>query len=105
MKGFNEFVAQSKDYDEIIIWGAGDKTKELLNNSEFLQNIKIKYIVDSSSIKIGTTLCGYIVCNPSVILKTSCKVIISSYVHGVNILNEYYNLGLKENQLVKKFIL
>ena len=59
-----ELKAKQSQPKEIIVWGIGEYTDLLLDNSITFSNTKIKFFVDSSIYKQGTTFRNVMVLNP-----------------------------------------
>ncbi|WP_024850577.1 glycosyltransferase [Hydrogenovibrio kuenenii] len=103
--GHGDAIADYNDFHEIIIWGAGTQTKELLMKSLFLKNVNVAYIVDDTPSKIGTSFGGYPVYSSKKILEDDLPVLISAVQGSPKILSKFSEMQLDEKRLIKGLIL
>jgi len=102
---YNYLLINKFTNKEIVIWGAGNQTKQLLESSIALKDIKIIYIVDNDINKIGSTYFGYKVYDPKELKNNNYPIYISAVQNTPMILEQYELLGLNKNRLLKGLIL
>lgn len=101
----DDLLFDYKKFPEIIIWGAGNTTKDLLNNSFALKQTKVLYLVDNNQEKIGNFLLNHEIKDPSSLLKDDTPVYIAGYENYFKIYNQYIKLGLDIKNIIKGIIL
>lgn len=106
--GLSSYLANSDDYKEVAIWGAGIQTKMLIENTFFFKQVKVRYIVDlnvSYDNMQPKKLLGIEVLSPSVLLDTNIPVLISAVQRSPIIYKNYLQLGLEKSRLIKGLII
>jgi SAM-dependent methyltransferase len=88
--------------DEAYIWGAGLHTSELFSQTNILDKVKVKAVIDSSPLKQGTQLGTCEVISPSEFERMSehQTVIISTYSAEQSIACELRKMGMSEDQII-----
>jgi len=100
-----DFLFNYEQNKEIIIWGAGNGTKDILQNSYILKIVKVLYIVDNSKSKIGTKFLGYDIKDPEELNNNNLPIYISAFEKFPIILNEFSKLKLDKKRLIKGLLL
>lgn len=100
-----EFVATPARYPEIIVWGAGQQAKYLVNECAFFKHSRLVNFVDATPAKIGTRYLGADVRDPSTLRETELPVIIAAVQGYPLILQQYRELGLAEDRIVNDLII
>ena len=103
--GYHDILANPSILENIVIWGAGNQTKNLLTTTEFFKSAKIAYLVDDTPSKIGTKLMGYDIYEPSRLKDNNYPVVISAVQASPQILEQFKKLNLDENRIIKSLIL
>jgi len=107
--GLSHYLADSNNYNEIAIWGAGIQTKMLIENTFFFRQVKVRHIVDSrtncDNMQSSSTLLGMELLNPSILLDTNIPVLISAVQRSPIIYQNYLLLRLEESRLIKGLII
>ncbi len=103
--GYNSFLINKYSYQQIVIWGAGHQTNQILKTSKSLKEIDIVYLVDNDKNKINTKFCGYKVYEPSILNNNNYPIYISAVQNSPKILEQYKKLGIDEKRLVKGLLL
>ena len=103
--GYDKFLFDPNKNKEIVIWGAGEQTKSLINNSYLLKKVKISYIVDDFVSKEGIEFLGYPVYSSEKLKKDTYPIIVSASQSTPLIIKKFKTLGISENRLVNGLIL
>ena len=108
-KDFSKFISNKK-YNQVefnkvknvIIWGAGDTGRSILNDSYFLKkySIKVDFIVDADAEMQNKKINDISIFNPSSILKSNSHIIIASTAYYKEIKNSLMSLGVKSSRLL-----
>lgn len=101
----DDILADYTKLTDIVIWGAGNQTKNIIENSLFLKNTNIKYLVDNTKSKIGNKFLGYDIYDPSVLLENDYPILISATQATPQILKTFKLMKLEEDRIIKSFIL
>lgn len=101
----SDFIADPREYPEIAIWGAGQLTDLLLSQQEFRERWQIKMVVDSTKTKIGSQFSGFQVRHPIELRHSSFPVFLAA-VQGIPLMfEEFQELGLDEQRIIRKLLL
>lgn len=103
--GFGNILANNKKLKNIVIWGAGNQTKNLLTTTNFFKNADVAFIVDNTPSKIGKQFMGYDVYDPSKLKENVYPILISAVQSSPKIMEQFIEYGLDENRLIKNLIL
>lgn len=103
--GYGDILADNEKLENIVIWGAGNQTKNLLTTTKFFQSADVSYIVDNTSSKIGKKFMGYNVYDPSKLKDGNNPILISAVQSSPKILEQFIDLGLDKKRIIKKLIL
>lgn len=103
--GYNDILADQNKLKNIVIWGAGNQTKNLLTTTTFFKNANIAYLVDNTPPKIGTVFMGYQVYDPAKLKENDFPILISAVQASPKILVEFKKLGLDESRIIKSLII
>lgn len=103
--GFSNILADNNKLNNIVIWGAGNQTKNLLSRTKFFRNADIAFIVDNTQSKIGEQFMGYEVYSPSKLKENEYPILISAVQSSPKIMEQFIEYGLDQNRLIKKLIL
>jgi len=87
--------------EEIVIWGAGNVSIELLSRTN-LRKCNIQAFVDKDPGKQGKTLAGKKICPPEILRSFNGTIVICAAVYAADILSEIKSMGLKNKTLVLK---
>ena len=100
-------VATPEEYPEVIIWGAGQQTKLMLEHANFFKKAKAMFIVDDTPEKQGTKFCGIDVFPTSelTLVDLELPVIIAATQSYPAIYNRFLQLGVPETRLIKKLVI
>jgi len=99
------FIAIPENYPEVVIWGAGQQARYLMEKSEFLKRSKVLFFVDSTPEKLGTTFSGKVIHHPSTLVDTDLPVIIAAVQGYPLIVEQYKRLGIDESKLIDKLVI
>lgn len=97
--------ADKDRYERVVIWGAGFQARALIEKSLFFKKVKIEYLVDDASDKIGTDFIGHKVFDPKVLLDSDLPVIVAAVQNTPIILKRFYKMGLPESRLIKGLVI
>lgn len=100
-----EFIATPARYPEVIVWGAGQQAKYLVNQSSFFKSSRLAHFVDATPSKIGTRYLGVDVRDPSSLRESSQPVIIAAVQGYPLILQQYRQLGLPEERVINDLVI
>jgi glycosyltransferase involved in cell wall biosynthesis len=100
-----DFVALPSQYPKVLIWGAGQQAKYLLEGCTFFKSAEPLFLVDSTPEKIGTTLLGREIRHPEALRTNDLPVIIAAVQGYPLILEQYRALGLPDSRLLQKLII
>ena len=105
--GLNEAAfAKSQEHKDVVLWGAGWQTKNMLDNTLFFRKTNVKYIVDDSlPSKVGQRFCGYEIKHPSELKNNSYPVLIAAVQGYPVIYDSFVRLGLEEERLIKGLVI
>ena len=101
----NRAIADRRKYESVVIWGAGTQAKFLIEKSTFFKKVKVKYLVDNSSEKIGKNFLGFKVLDPKVLPDSDFPILIAAVQNVPKILENFYKLGLDESRLIKSLVI
>ncbi len=104
LAGFN-FIATPFKYSHVIIWGAGQLAKYLLEKSVFFKNVEVDFFVDSTPEKVGSYFFGKEVRDPSALLNNDLPVVIAAVQGYPLILEKFHQMGLSGSRLIQELIL
>ena len=89
------------DVSNIVIWGAGEYARRMLEESSFLRDKNIKFFVDSNSEKHGKEINGFKIRPPKDILSESnISIFIASTIHYREIYNELTTMGILAKNII-----
>jgi glycosyltransferase involved in cell wall biosynthesis/organic radical activating enzyme len=103
--GIDAFLFRPSIEKPVIVWGAGEQAKLLIENSLFLKPEHIEYFADSTPDKLGTTYFDREVLHPSNISESNLPVLIAATQNYTPIFNQFGELGIKDDRLIQKFII
>tara|TARA_A100001015_G_scaffold274931_1_gene331741 strand:- start:1315 stop:2616 length:1302 start_codon:yes stop_codon:yes gene_type:complete len=98
-------IEKLKD-SNVIIWGAGDTGRELVNKNFLLKsfNVNIKYFVDKYK-KKENKVKNIEIKDPSQILKGNSKIIIASTAFNEEIYKEIISMGVDKKRIIDSLFL
>jgi glycosyltransferase involved in cell wall biosynthesis/pyruvate-formate lyase-activating enzyme len=99
-----EFIAHPARYASVVIWGAGQQAKYLMEKTKFFREVKVDYFVDATPEKQGKTFYGKEIKSPEVLRGTSTPVVIAAVQSFPLILEQYRRLGFDNSRLVRELI-
>jgi poly(ribitol-phosphate) beta-N-acetylglucosaminyltransferase len=89
------------DMPNIVIWGAGEYARRMLEESSFLKGKNIKFFVDSNSEKHGKMIKGFdIRPTKDILSEPNISIFIASTTHYREIYNELKNFGIKVKNII-----
>jgi 2-polyprenyl-3-methyl-5-hydroxy-6-metoxy-1,4-benzoquinol methylase len=94
----NNINRLADQYEEIIVWGAGQYTLRLLENSR-LGDCNIIAFIDNDKGKQGMTLKDKKVYSPEFLKNTDCTVLICSSLYANEIANQIKDMGIERKIL------
>jgi organic radical activating enzyme len=99
---YNPLGLKFEKIKQVIIWGAGDTGRNIINDSFILKkyNIKIKFIIDSDFNLHEKTICGLNVKEPSTVLKSKDPIVIASTAHYEEIQNYLNSVGVDKKRIL-----
>jgi FlaA1/EpsC-like NDP-sugar epimerase len=100
-----EFIATPARYPEVIVWGAGQQARYLVNQSSFFKSVRLDHFVDATPAKIGTRYLGVEVRDPSSLRESTQPVIIAAVQGYPLILQQYRQLGLPEERVINDLVI
>jgi sulfatase maturation enzyme AslB (radical SAM superfamily) len=100
-----EFIATPARYPEVIVWGAGQQARYLVNQSCFFKSVRLDHFVDATPAKIGTRYLGVQVRDPSSLRESTQPVIIAAVQGYPLILQQYRQLGLPEERVINDLVI
>ncbi len=103
--GFLHVLADSAAIPSFVIWGAGWLGRAFVEKSEFCRGSRVAYFVDSTPAKIGTSLMGHPIRDPSALLESDAPVAIAASQSFPAIYRKYREMGLDPQRLVRQLIL
>ena len=91
---------------KVIIWGAGDTGRELVNKSSLLKyyNIKINFFVDKYKVK-NSKLNNILIKHPRDIQDDNSNIIIASTQFNEEIYHELITMGINRNRIIDSLFL
>ena len=97
----------SKIAEPIIVWGAGEYARRLMQTDKFFKQNRIKFFVDKNPEKQGAEFLGYQVKPPEEILKDSeSKFFIASALNFKKIYEELVNtMGVSPERIIDNPVL
>ena len=98
-------LADRKKYSKVIIWGAGEQTRNLLEHSYFFKKVKVKYIVDDTPSKVGKEYLSHKIYNSDTLHKSQEPVLISAVQNSQVMYEKYINMGLDESRLITGLVI
>ena len=98
-------IEKLKDSD-VIIWGAGDTGRELVNKNFLLKsfNVNIKYFVDKYK-KKENKVKNIVIKDPIKILKENSNIIIASTAFNEEIYKEIISMGVDKKRIIDSLFL
>lgn len=100
---FPEIACLVDSNEEIVVWGAGSYTTQLLKNT-YLSKCNIIAFIDSDPNKQGSKLKNIKIYPPTILKKCSKLIIISSAIYSDDITKQIKKMGLKNDIIVIKGI-
>lgn len=104
LTGF-KFIASSKKYPNVIVWGAGQQAKYLVSKSDFFKQTEIAYFVDATPTKIGSKYLGKDVKSPSMLQQSTLPIVIAAVQGYALIVEQFKELGISQDRLVSELII
>jgi len=103
--GLDDALADSARHPRVVLWGAGEQTKLLLETSRFFSQSEVAFLVDSTPGKIGSRYMGHEVRDPAVLTGSDLPVLISAVQSSPIIFQKYLAMGLRESRLVRGLVI
>ena len=102
MLNHNPNELKFENIKKVIIWGAGDTGRNIINDSFILKkyNIKIDFIVDSDQKIQEKKICGLSVKQPKSVLKSEDPIIIASTYAYKEIQCYLNSIGVAKNRIL-----
>jgi glycosyltransferase involved in cell wall biosynthesis/organic radical activating enzyme len=104
LAGF-DFIAIPSLLPRVVIWGAGQQAKYLLESSAFFKNVDVVFFVDSTHEKIGKKFYGKDILNPIVLQNSELPIVVAAVQGYPLVLEEFYKLNLSQSRLVRDLII
>jgi hypothetical protein len=104
LAGF-EFIASPQRYASLVVWGAGEHAKCLIEGTQFFRSAEISCFVDSTPTKIGGSYLGRPVLDPAVLLRNHEPVLIAAVQAYPFILSEFKRMNLDPTRLVTELVI
>lgn len=100
LKNINKFD-QQKNLN-IIIWGAGQTARQVIQDSPFFEDKKVKvaFFVDSDKSKVGTYIDKIEIKSPDKIKEFDYPIMIASSLYYKNIIENLKSLGISKNRIM-----
>jgi len=92
-------------HERVILFGAGQNSKLLLETTHFFRPVEGDHFVDSTPEKIGELFMGREVRHPDTLHETSLPVLISAVQNSPLIYDRYLAMGLDEGRLIKGLVI
>lgn len=96
-------IISENNLKNIVIFGAGDHTKQLLKFPE-LKKVNIDFIVDNNKQKWNTEFCNYKVYPPEKIDNKVENILISSKSFEKEIYEQLIKMGISKNKIFRLYI-
>jgi hypothetical protein len=100
-----EFIAIPSRYPEVIVWGAGQEAKYLVNHSAFFKTARVSHFVDATPSRIGSQYPGLDVHVPASFRDSALPVMIAAVQGYRLVLQQYRQLGLPEERVINELVL
>jgi len=102
--GFS-FIAKPDEYPSVVVWGAGQQAKYLLEKSNFFKQVNVEFFVDATPEKQGTVFYDREIKSPDTLKTTDLPVLIAAVQGYPLILEQYHNLGYQDSRLIQELII
>ena len=99
-----EFIVTPSQYSHVVVWGAGQQAKYLLNETAFFKSSVVDFFVDATPDKIGQQFFGKKIFSPEVLKESNLPVVIAAVQGYPLILEQFKQLGLNESRIVHGLI-
>ncbi|NIB40030.1 glycosyltransferase [Pseudomaricurvus alkylphenolicus] len=103
--GISDVLFKPNRENPLIIWGAGEQSRLLLENSLFLKPEYVDFFADSTPNKLGTTYFGREIRSPDTVGQSDHPILIAATQNFAPIFRQFRELGIDEGRLVRKFII
>lgn len=100
-----EFIASPDEYPQVVVWGAGQQAKYLMNKSTFFKQVDVAYFVDATPEKVGTTFFDKEIKETSSLQDDELPVVIAAVQGYPLILEQYKKMGFLESRIIRKLII
>lgn len=97
-QSYNKIDILAEQYEEVIVWGAGQYTYRLLENSR-LGDCNIIAFIDNDKSKQGMTIKGVNVYSPEYLKENRCTVLVCAALHTCEIVRQIKDMGIKRKIL------
>lgn len=104
-KNLQEYMAQKEEFSSTIVWGTGAQAKLILNKSNFFRGVDIEYFVDPREYCIGQNFFNKEIKSPNSLSQNTKPVYIAAVQSAPLIYQQYKNLGLDSNLIIKKLVI
>ncbi len=98
-------LAKYDGINSVVVWGAGSIAKNLVNYSNFFDNMEIENFVDSNYLEIESPFCGKEVLSPETLLDSDAMIVISAALNYPSILKDFSRLGIDEKRIINGLII
>ena len=98
-------LAAADRYERVILFGAGQNSKLLLETTHFFRTVEVDHFVDSTPEKIGHLFMGREVRHPDTLHESTLPVLISAVQNSPLIYDRYLAMGLDEGRLIKGLVI
>jgi glycosyltransferase involved in cell wall biosynthesis/uncharacterized Fe-S cluster-containing radical SAM superfamily protein len=100
--GIKDALADPQDYPEVIVYGAGEQARLLLQHSIFFKSSRVAFFVDSTPEKQGKKYFDRNIFLPEKILESELPVLIAATQNYTPIYEQFISIGASEDRLIKK---
>lgn len=104
MVGIN-FIANPKKFDSVVVWGAGQQAKYLLEKSDFFKHTQVAFFVDATPAKQGEIFYDKEIRLPDTLAENDLPVVIAAVQGYPLILEQYHSLGFTDDRLIQELII
>lgn len=90
---------------EVVVYGAGEYSVDLLKNTQFFKNVNVAYFVDRDPSKQVSGHLGRCVYHPNKLLDSGLPIVIASAQTYSSIFQDLLRLGISRERILKGLIL
>ena len=101
---FGDDLLDPSKFSKVVVWGAGQYSRRMLESSIFFSNVEVDFFVDKDQTKIGRQLLGKSIRPTTAILETDLQIVVGASSQYAEICDEIRAMGVDSNRILSGVI-